>query len=186
MKNKRDLKYFENLKYNILLKKKNEIFILFIPELSIIVEDYDLSIAYNKIQEEKSKYFSNIIELNAQDTVTVPLPIVIKKQVFRDLSIFIVKSFIIMISLLVIVLFSRPLITSYVDNSINNAQAKAIKRVKRNSNKLFNRIDNLNEDDIAEIKKTIIKLKPLVNEIKVVLGDEKNDENKKESTTIQK
>ena len=52
MNQQKDLKYFMKLNYNVILKRKDSYYYLFIPELSIIVEDKDLDIAYKKLEEE--------------------------------------------------------------------------------------------------------------------------------------
>ena len=59
-KENKDLGYFKNLQYDIVIKKRKNRFVLFIPELAIVEEDENLEKAYEKLESEKEKYFSRL------------------------------------------------------------------------------------------------------------------------------
>ena len=89
MNNNKDLKYFKNLMYNVILRKNNGLYYLFIPELSIIVENEDLEDAFNSIESEKQIYFENVIKLGFENTVNEPKNLSKRKKLYSDLKLFI-------------------------------------------------------------------------------------------------
>ena len=52
MNKQKDLTYYKKLNYDIILKKINDDYYLFIPELSLIVEEKSLNEAYEKLEKE--------------------------------------------------------------------------------------------------------------------------------------
>jgi len=176
---KKDLAYFSKLKYNTILKTKNSVFYLFIPELSIIVEGKDLNDAYIKLENEKKEYFEKIIELNAQDTVKEPVGIVLRKKIILDLLSFFGKATIILICLFGIYFFilkSLPVIT----NSVSQIPKKTHHYIIGLSNNFFGGLDRLSDEDRENLRKKIHlrfkQIKPFVDEIKFLYNDfEPND-----------
>ncbi|MFC1574218.1 hypothetical protein ACFL30_03460 [Candidatus Latescibacterota bacterium] len=72
MNEKKDISYFMNLNYEVILKKKDNLYCLIVPELSLVVTDENLESGYEKLREEKEAFFKKIIELNALEKVNEP------------------------------------------------------------------------------------------------------------------
>lgn len=70
--NERNLEYFTNLKYYIVVRRVKDKFVLYIHELSLLVEDENLVKAYEKLESEKEKYFKKMIEMEAQGNIAEP------------------------------------------------------------------------------------------------------------------
>ena len=62
MNQKKDLKYFMSLDYNLILREEKGKYYLFLPDLSLIVEGSNLEKTYKKLEKEKARYFKNIIK----------------------------------------------------------------------------------------------------------------------------
>jgi len=70
--NEKNFEYFTNLKYYIVVRKVKDKFVLYIHELSLLVEDESLERAYEKLESEKGRYFQKMIEMEAQNNITEP------------------------------------------------------------------------------------------------------------------
>jgi hypothetical protein len=99
----KNLEYFKSLKYDILVRKNKDIFVLYTNELSLLVEDENIEKAYEKLESEKEKYFQKMIENGYQDHIAEPEGRKIKKTPFWDLAPFFVK-LIVILSIIVIFL----------------------------------------------------------------------------------
>ena len=180
MNQQKDLKYFMKLNYNVILKRKDSYYYLFIPELSIIVEDKDLDIAYKKLEEEKVLYFKKAKELDVLDTVKNPISLVATKTLFGDLSAFFVKVCLVALIILITIFASLPFVDSFVFRRINNLPNVAYEGVrtfiKEIPSKISNKVDNMSpeekEEKILELRKMVQQLKPFIDEVSVLLDDE--------------
>ena len=76
------LQNFQNLQYDVILKKKTDTFVLFIQELALIAEDENIDEAYGKLTIEKDNYFSKMIKNGYEDEIAVPLAKNIDKDYF--------------------------------------------------------------------------------------------------------
>ncbi|MBT6047765.1 MAG: discoidin domain-containing protein [Candidatus Scalindua sp.] len=96
--NEKNLEYFNNLKYHVLVKKHKNKYTLYIPELSLFEESNVFEAAYKKLETKKEKYFLQMIEMEAQDEITEPSYLNIKnfKRLLRGLIPFFIKLFVTM------------------------------------------------------------------------------------------
>ena len=176
----KDLEFFMKLNYNIILNKKSDFYYLFIPELSLIVEDKTLAGAYEKLDNKKEKYFKRVIELDAQGTVKEPVAIVLRKRLFMDLISFFSKSIIILICLFVIFSFmlgSLPDISKKIGYSF----------AKQLSTEIFTKLDNITIEDKEKIRlkirKSLQQIKPFVDEFRILFEyDNKSVKDSSKST----
>jgi len=71
-KHEKDLEYFKNLKYNTVVRKNKDKFLLYIPELSLLEENKNIDKAYEKLVAEKEIYFQKMIEMGIKDEIVEP------------------------------------------------------------------------------------------------------------------
>tara|TARA_B100000315_G_C14591633_1_gene596146 strand:- start:1137 stop:1730 length:594 start_codon:yes stop_codon:yes gene_type:complete len=170
MNNNKDLKYFKNLMYNVILRKNNGLYYLFIPELSIIVENEDLEDAFNSIESEKQIYFENVIKLGFENTVNEPKNLSKRKKLYSDLKLFIYKTVMVGIIFLVIIMLSISSIKLFV-NKINRVRTDTITSIKQIPVDLFSAIPyQINEKFTTmtpiEKEEQILKLRNLIDELR--------------------
>ena len=88
----KNLEYYKKLNYDVVLKKKGDCFVLFIPDLCCIEEDISLEKAYEKLELEKEKYFQEMIESGSQSYIREPEAVKLKKSnLFNSLLPFMIK-----------------------------------------------------------------------------------------------
>lgn len=76
MDKEKNLDYFNNIKYDVVIKKRGNKFFLYLPELSLVEEDENLDKAYEKLESEKVKYFQDMIKMEAQDEIIEPTKLI--------------------------------------------------------------------------------------------------------------
>ena len=172
MNQQKDLEYFMKLNYNVILKRKDSYYYLFIPELSIIVENEDLDEAYKKLEKDKVLYFKKVIKLDAQDTVKEPMHLVERGKLFSDLSAFFIKVCLITFVFLITIFASLPFVDSFVVHRISQLPVTLIREIP---NKIFNKIENMSvekkEQRILELRKMVQQLKPFIDEVHILFDD---------------
>lgn len=128
--NEKNLEYFKNLKYNIVVRKNKDKFILYIPELNLFEEDESFEKAYEKLKSEKEKYFQKMIEMEAQDAIVEPAYLGRKaiKKLLNRLIPFFIKLFV-TVSIVVVLLATIDDISS------------TFKYIKRASKKFSRAVD---------------------------------------------
>lgn len=168
---KKDFNYFKNLKYSVILTKVKNKYVLFIPELSLIVEDTSLLEAYKKLEKEKEKYFKNIILLKAEETVKEPTPLLIRKKIFIDLFTFFIKTLIVIFIIALVLLISLP----YISKRIKNLPNKSADLIVEFSEKLNNMPEENKQKIQKSIKDMVKELKPYSDEVRVLWRDDEVD-----------
>ena len=187
---KKDLEYYKNLKYNVVLKKRKNRFILFIPELAIIEEDGNLEKAYEKLELEKEKYFQEMIENDSQDHIKEPKQGKIKEigeTFIAELVPFFVKTAIILLIMLFIsvVAYNKMgesidsktrSLASDLENKLNTIPQKVVLNVYGSAlhylNKLNDLPDERKEEFRGHLREGLKQIKPFVNEFKILLEEE--------------
>ncbi|MCP4369898.1 MAG: discoidin domain-containing protein [Deltaproteobacteria bacterium] len=91
---KKDLKYFKSLKYDIYIRKYDDKFALHCADLSLIVEDTNIDNAYEKLESEKEKYFQKMIANGYQNHIIIPKGKNVRKKLSPDLYNFFIKLFV--------------------------------------------------------------------------------------------
>lgn len=131
--NEKTLEYFRNLKYDVVIRKNKDKYILYIREIGLFGEDEILEKAYEKLEFEKEKYFQKMIENDFQDHIGEPEERKIRKTFFGDLAPFFVK-------LIVILLVLAIFLPIY---NINPHTFKYFKKVNKNLVKVSNDISRV-------------------------------------------
>lgn len=164
-KNIQDLKKMD---YDVIVRKKEGNFVLFIPELSCIAEDVNLEKAYKKLEIEKEKYFKEMIESDFVDYVNEPESLTIKKTFIFALLPFIARGLIIFIMVFLLALLSLDVIGDVV-------RAASYQSIKSEAGIFLRRMNEMPEGKKEALKlklhKTIKQLKPFIDEFRSSLRD---------------
>ena len=171
MKVDKDLSYFMNLKYYVILRYQNGLYYLFIPELSIIIEDENLGNAYDKLEEEKKQYFSKMINSNSTDAINEPNLTAIKNRFLSELPLFCAKVFVVIlicISLFgAIVIGTLPVVGSIayeMPTKVRKFTAAVVKKI------IYTKISDKRKQEMrVQFRKILHELKPFVDDINTIL-----------------
>lgn len=178
MNEEKDLKYFMNLNYDVVLRKKGDDYYLFVPELSVITCGKELDEAYKKLNMEKEKFFRNIIDLKLQDTVNEPAGIKIRKKHYHEIFQYLMKVLVTFLLFVVIfIIIFLPVLSSFekfVNNTISSVPEKILsKTAAKIEYKLNNMTEKKKEETRMRIKGMVSALKPFADEIRILFEDEK-------------
>ena len=174
-KNKDMLSYFLNLNYDVIVKRRQGVYIVVLKELSLIAKDERLDYAYKKIEMEKNKYIKEMIELGLSKSINKPKgeerTKAFSSVLYRFKAIFVIIfmliGFVGIAGLIgyVGMVRAKYLITSDFILSKGKAFARTVS-VK---------IENMPEERKSELKnklhKLLEQLKPFRDEIKIFIED---------------
>ena len=166
-----DLEYLLKQQYYVILTKKDSIFYLHIPELSLIVEGNNLNEAYERLEREKKEYFRKAIKINAQNEIEPPasLQVKIKKNLLNTFGPFFIKLSVVFVACFILLSLAAT-IAKFASNEI-----RGIPYV------IIGKINSMSEKDMVKekllIRETVKKVKPFVEEVKALFKDDyqKND-----------
>ncbi len=180
MDQQKDLEYYMNLNYEVIIKMKNERYYLIVEELSIIVEGDTLNEAYEKIHKEKEQYFKKAIESDALHLVKEPQYLVKKEKLFRDLPQFFAKVLIITV---IFAFMANVVVGSIIGklsfnmgelatNSINQIALNSLKQL-RILNHRFNTTSESRKEEIRlRLRQKVRQMKPFIDELRVLLEED--------------
>ncbi len=166
IKNK-DLQYFTNLNYMVILKRKGESYYSFIPELSLIVKGKDVNEAYKNLENEKEVYFKKMIESDNQEMIKEPLPLKVRNKLLEELGMFFAKTFIVALIIAVFVLGSLPFVNDVLITSRLNRIPSQIKAM---ADLFADKLDTMSPKDREQLKQKLrkinLELRPFLDELK--------------------
>ena len=172
MTKREDLNHFMHLNYSVILKKVKDSYFLLIPELSMIVEDEDLSKAYEILEREKEAYFNKIIILNEQDAVKEPAENLVKKRLWPDLTRFFLKTVIIAVVSFLVLACSQPFFDVFVSKRLSQLPSAVSPMLMGLSEKAYSKLDSMPPEKQKELRlklgRLIQQIKPFTDEIKVL------------------
>ncbi len=170
IKNK-DLQYFKNLNYTVILKRKGGFYYCFIPELSLIAQGKDVNEACKNLENEKEHYFKNMIESDNQDMVQEPLPLRARNKLLGELGMFFAKTFSVVSITTVFVLASLP----FVNDVFVNRLTRIPSQIKIGVIKFADKLENMSDKDKEELRLKIRKIRqevqPFLDELKAPAED---------------
>lgn len=174
---KDDIEYFIKKEYDILLKKRGERFILYIPELCIIKEDENLAKAYEKLENEKVNFFQKIIDHNLQYEFRESKYIKPQETLFHNLVPFIIKFAII----IVVIVISVQVFVSKIEDKITpqNLLIEMKREVGNLNKKIAEMPDEKKEELRLKLRSFMQKIKPFVDEFKILLHDNPQESSKR-------
>lgn len=174
MNKQKDLQYFMKLNYTVILKKTNNFYYLFIPELSLIAEGKDLKETYEKLEKEKELYFRRAIEMNEQDSIKEPTFILLRKKIFADLFMFFTKTAIISVIIAILLVGTLPIFGSLINSSINAIPGQTKLFVLKYADRLTTIPQDQKDEVRIKLRKIVQELKPFADEVKVLFEDKSN------------
>ena len=187
MSDQKDLEYYMNLNYDMVLKVKNNRYYLFIEELSIIVEGDTFDDVYEKLHKEKEKNFNKVIESGAWQIVKEPKQVRARKKLFTGLLQFFVKVLIIAF----ILAFASNIIigniigklslnvSELVSQSVNQVAKSSLQQIRTLNNRLNTLPEGRREEIRLRLRDKARQLKPFVDELRVLLEDDGTEEAEK-------
>jgi len=178
MNKEKDLDHFMGLNYDVVMRRKNDDFCLFIPELSIIAYGKTVNEAYEKLTVEKKKYFKNIIEFDLEETVNEPAAVTIRKKQYHEIVQFILKIFVVFV--LIVIFFTAlflPVLSSFekaVSRTAVSIPEKILpKVVEKMEGQLTKMTDKEKEEVRSRIRNVVTNLKPFADEFRVLFEDDR-------------
>ena len=167
-----NLDYFNTLPYEVILKKKEGRFILFIPELSCVAEDNNLLLAYEKLDIKKQEIFRDMVSLGLENEIKKPYYCNLNADVVNSLSPFIVKAIItcgvILFAALATIYVVHDSVRQLVPNGPLGLIRNQVAQVKHG-------LEEMNADEkkdlLNKIHQTILQIKPFTNELKILFQD---------------
>ena len=168
----RDAEYFKKLSYDVILRKKGKMFVLFIPELSCLAEDESIEDAYKKLEAEKEKYFKEMIELDLAEHIGSPERTEITKSFISTLMPFIAKCAIVCF----FIFLTGLVVTRRVSHIIHPLVPGSYPSIVRDSfSSSLQKIDSMSEEEKEKVKlelqRAVQQLKPFVDEVKLLWQD---------------
>lgn len=97
--NEKTLEYFRSLKYDVVIRKNKDKYVLYIRELGLFGEDENLEKAYEILEFEKEKYFQKMTENDYPDHIVEPEERKIRKTFFGDMAPFFIKLIVVLLIL---------------------------------------------------------------------------------------
>jgi len=166
MYEQKEVSYFMNLASELIMKKKGDLYCLFIPELSIFVTDENLEAAHQKLLQEKEAFFSRVIELDASDRIAKPRGEKKEQRLIPALNelvpLFIktlVVAVVFMILLSVVLLFLKPIgnsigttLSTTVQRSLSSLTNLPAEAVGSSIEVLRNKVGSLYQNEIYRIR----------------------------------
>jgi len=180
----KDLDYFMKLNYDMILRKKDAEYCVYIPELAIIACGKSLDEAYEKLILQKEEYFNNIINLKLEETVNEPASVKIRKKQYYGIIDYLIKRLVSFILFIVVfIMLFLPVLSSF-DKIISSKLNKYMsgENITKAINKVDTKLANMSEKDLEEIKiklrRIANKIKPMADELRIIFEDNNKVGNK--------
>lgn len=170
------LDYYKNIQYDVVVRKKGDRYIVFIPELSLAEEDTTLNQAYEKLEKEKENYFRKMIEWGYQDYIRKPGGTKKEKKDVNDLSPFFIKFAIVLITLLMFFAFTGMATLNVASELIKNKVKTLLKEPDRFLVKfnemMANKTDEQKEELKRQVRHAVENIKPYADELGVLFKED--------------
>ncbi len=173
-----DLKYYTKLNYDVVIRKRGDVFVLHLPELLFIEEDESLENAYKKIELKKEKYFQEMIESGYQDLIKVPKPEKVAPSIHEN---FYVKRISLFLIQLFVILLLFGILFQFVSIELEKQRVKfeknlsSIKGIGHISHLIVDKLDTMSEEKKEELRlrlrKIILHTKPFLDEFKILFEE---------------
>ena len=164
--NKDIVEHFQNLDYDVIVKRRRGMFVVIINELSLIAKDVSLDNAYKKIEIEKGKYFKEMIELDLGKSINEPKGRKGTKAISSDLRRFVAKCAIVLLMIGLVGMVGVSGGKHFISSQY------ILSKVRGFGHQISKKIENMPEIRKAELKtklhKSIEELKPFVDEFKIL------------------
>ncbi len=175
----KDLEYFMNLNYNLVIKRKENYYYVSIPELLLFEKGETFDEVYEKLEKEKENFFEKAIEMDEQDIIKEPRSLNTREKRSSDLFQFLTKLSLISCIIGILIYIFINIIIGKISTEANEfiSQNINIKRlIIRHGDKYSTYTEVEKEKTRLRLRKYIQQIKPLIDEIMLLW----EDENKKE------
>jgi hypothetical protein len=177
----RNLDYFMGLNYAVLMKKVNDGYCAFIPELSLFAEGQTTSEAYENLEQDKLKYFRRVLVADAGSIVKEPLATTVRRRFFDDLLLFGAKAFVVGVIFGIVMLILVPSIDVFINTRASRVApllaAGMVDQIASMVEQFDDRVSHMSEAQLVETKdklrQTVLRMKPLTDEFKILFEDDK-------------
>ena len=177
----RDLDYFMGLDYTALMKKVNDGYCAFIPELSLFAEGQTAAEAYEKLERDKLEYFKRVLKVDAAGTVREPLATSVRRRFLDDLLLFGAKAIIVGVIFGIGLLILVPSIDVFVNTRASRVApllaAGMVDQIAGMVEQFDVRVSHMSEAQLVETKnklrQAVLRMKPLTDELKILFEDDK-------------
>lgn len=158
------LEYFNSLQYDITLKRKKGKFHLIIPELPLLVAHENLEEAYKELCEQKQRLFSEMLDCDAEDEITIPRRTRNAREELHQLKIFVYKLLIICFLLGTTLVFGgRAIMDKVTSISAGDIAKSATKSVVST---FIDAPESAKEMRIKRLRQFLKDLHPVIEELK--------------------
>lgn len=174
--------YYKNLKYDVMVRKADDKFTIFIPELGLIAEGESLEKAYRELESVKSRYFETMVASGLGDNIREPGKKAVcapaaKGTFFIDIAKAAAKTIVVCLIVVMAMLFVFNHIESYITQTTQSfADSISVKKSAQTLSIMLDQINNTPDEKIEKarikIRKASEKLKPIIDETKSLLRDE--------------
>ena len=111
------LAYLNSLQYSTILKKKENQYYLFVPELSLLVTSNVLEDGYKEMNRQKEDYFKRILDCESEDEITLPRKTNEFNETFHQIKIFTYKLLIVCVLMSLAFTISGSLLVNKLSHS---------------------------------------------------------------------
>ena len=180
MKKSKDLEYFKNLNYNAVLKQKDSLYYLFVPELSLIAQGQTPDQAWQNLESKKNELFQAAVNLNLRQTIREPAPVRLKDDLMAFLIKIIAVGVLFLVALNIVVRPYSKIMRRQAKalSHTPTAQARAdeladgILQLTARFSQQFEKMSDEQKQQAQQKFKSILQdLKPFVDEIRLLFED---------------
>ncbi len=160
-----------SLKYDVVVRKSDNAYCVFIPELSLFVEASTVSEAYEKLEEKKAQHFKGLIAIEAINTVREPLSVAIKNRFQEDMLLFASKTLVVSVIFGIIASLFLPVVDVFVSTRLDPMLSVGA-MVRRVDKKLSNMSQKDQEEKLDTLRRMLLNVKPFAKELRVLFEDD--------------
>ncbi len=176
-----DLKYFQSLKYDIILKEVKGQFYLTIPEIPIVEKDKDLITANKKLIDSKNQYIEDLFNAGLEKNINLPKSVAYKSKTLYQLKLFTYKLLIICFCFGITFAIAGQIVINKASRISAGTVVKNVsKQVIATIEKVSDMPDLKKRKLINKIRRIMIDIKPILEVISDSSKTYKNIDNSKE------
>lgn len=176
MTKNRDIEWFRNLPYPVILTRREDAFFVMISELALVVEDRNLATAYTQLHAEKDAYFQKMFEMKIPDQIPLPDRIRRRSSLADGLLQFALKSAIIASIALLAGLASVPFFDAFVVKRLVGAPRATILTFDRQLDRAFQKLGQMSPEErersLEVLRTRLSDVRPYVAEVRRLWDDE--------------
>jgi len=175
------IKYYNSLSYEVIMKKKENKFYLYMPELSIVTINTNLDKAFIELEKKREKYFTTLLSYDSDHEIRLPNKIKNKFEIYQKMKLFIYKLIIICFLGGITFSLSIALISNKIaeipdrfdDISIVDNMWKSVGKVKE----IIEAPEEIQKERLETFHELLLMLKPFVQELEILFDKQESNKN---------